>query len=124
MGIVFADVRRVARELGLSVWDAPASPCLSSRVRYGLAITPERLAQVEQGEIFVRGLGIEGDLRVRHRGEVASIEVAGSMIDRLAAHWSEIEPHFRSLGFARVELDPRGYRRGSLLPVVAQTDGA
>lgn len=119
-----ADVRRVARELRLPVWDAPASPCLSSRIRYGLPVTPERLAQVEQGERFVRGLGIEGDLRVRHHGAVASIEVAGPMISRLEAQWSELEPHFKSLGFARVELDPRGYRRGSLLPVVEGTEVA
>jgi len=117
-----ADVRSLARELGLPVWNAPASPCLSSRIRYGLEVTPERLAQVEQAETFLRDLGVEGDLRVRHHGDVATIEVGGSMTSRLEARWSEIERHFASLRFARVERDPRGYRRGSLLPVVGLTD--
>src|SRR5574337_1383732 len=55
-----ADVRAAARELGLPIWDAPASPCLSSRIRYGLAVTPERLTQVEEGEAFLRALGVTG----------------------------------------------------------------
>jgi uncharacterized protein len=63
-----AAVRAASRSLGLPTWDAPAAPCLSSRVRYGLAITAERLRQVEEGEAFLRSLGVRGDLRVRHHG--------------------------------------------------------
>src|SRR5712671_2853193 len=79
-GMTKAEIRAASRELGLPTWDAPAAPCLSSRVQYGLSITPSRLKQVERGEAFLRGLGISGDLRVRHGGEVARIEVESSWI--------------------------------------------
>lgn len=113
-----ADVRAAARELELPVWDAPAAPCLASRIRYGLEVTADRLGQVEQGEAFLRGLGISGDLRVRHHGDVARIEVDPAWFGRLDEEWSEVERAFHDFGFTRVERDPRGYRRGSLLPVV------
>lgn len=114
------DVRAAARALGLPTWNAPAAPCLSSRVRYGLAITPERLRQVEAGEAYLRGVGVAGDLRVRHHGSQARIEVARSEFARLEARWEEIAAHFNALGFATVVLDPAGYRRGSLLTVLDQ----
>ena len=114
-GFTKADVRTAARELGLPVWDAPASPCLSSRVAYGIAITPGRLAQVEQGETYLRELGITGDLRLRHHGDHARIEVEPRWIPWLAGRMPEVERRLGELGFATVELDPRGYRRGSLL---------
>ena len=113
-----AHVRAAARELGLPTSDAPASPCLSSRIRYGLAVTPERLAQVEAGEAYLRGLGVSGDLRVRHHGATARVEVGADHQARLRNRWDDVRTFFRSLGFAGVELDPRGYRRGSLLTVV------
>ncbi len=115
LGWTKADVRAAARELGIPTWDAPAAPCLSSRVRYGLAITPQRLSQVEDGEAFLRALGIAGDLRVRHLGASARIEVAPAEMVTLERAWASIESTFRELGFEAVELDPRGYRRGSLL---------
>jgi len=115
LGWTKAMVRDAARELGIPVWDAPAAPCLSSRIRYGLGITPGRLRQVELGEAYLRSLGVTGDLRVRHRGESASIEAEASQMGRLSDHWPRIEAHFVELGFERVELDRRGYRRGSLL---------
>jgi len=68
-GLTKADVRHAARELGLPVWDAPAAPCLSSRVAYGIPITSQRLAQVERAERYLRELGVTGDLRVRHHGD-------------------------------------------------------
>jgi len=115
LGWTKAMVREAARELGIPTWDAPASPCLSSRIRYGLEVTPARLRQVESAEAILRGLGITGDLRVRHRGDHASIEVSPAMQDRVSGHWREIETRLIALGFERVELDPRGYRRGGLL---------
>ncbi len=120
LGWTKADVRAAARELGLPTWDAPAAPCLSSRVRYGLEITPERLAQVERGEEFLRGAGVTGDLRVRHLGASARIEVAPGEIALVAGAWDAVEAAFRELGFESVELDPRGYRRGSLLTLEGQ----
>jgi uncharacterized protein len=114
------DVRVAARELGLPTWNAPAAPCLSSRVVYGLAITPTRLRQVERGETFLRSLGVEGDLRVRHHGEKARLEVSPGQMDRVRAHWDAIEATFSGLGFSAVELDPEGYRRGGLLAIAAR----
>lgn len=115
-GFTKADVRSAARALGLPVWDAPAAPCLSSRVAYGLTITPGRLAQVEQGEAYLRELGVTGDLRLRHHGGHARIEVEPRWVPWLAARLSAVERGLGELGFAAVELDPQGYRRGSLLP--------
>jgi uncharacterized protein len=120
LGWTKADVRSAARELGLPTWDAPASPCLSSRVRYGLEITSERLRQVEQGESFLRSLGVSGDLRVRHHGTKARLEVQPDQMDRLRAQWRSIEAEFAGLGFDEVELDPGGYRRGALLAIASQ----
>ncbi len=114
-GYTKAQVRDEARALDIPIWDAPAAPCLSSRVMYGLSVTPERLEQVERGEEFLRSLGVEGDLRVRHRGEEARIEVAPSEFDRIRANQGPVAARLLALGFARVTLDLRGYRRGSLL---------
>lgn len=115
LGWTKAMVRVAARELGLPTWDAPASPCLSSRLSYGLEVTPARLEQVESAESYLRDLGVSGDLRVRHRGDHASIEVSPVMAVMLRENWPEVEGHLLRLGFGRVELDPRGYRRGGLL---------
>jgi len=112
-------VRATARSLGLSGWNEPSSPCLSSRIRYGLEVTAERLSQVERAEEYLRQLGIVGDLRVRHHGDLARIEANPAMGPVIDASWSAIETKFRSLGFARTERDPLGYRRGSLLPTAS-----
>lgn len=113
------DVRTAARELGIPIWDAPAAPCLSSRVAYGLTITPERLRQVERGEAFLRSLGVTGDLRVRHHGRYARIEVRPDQIEYVRRSWPAVEATFVELGFTGVELDPNGYRRGGLLTLAA-----
>jgi uncharacterized protein len=115
LGWTKARVREAARELGIPIWNAPSSPCLSSRVAYGLAITPERLHQVEQGESLLRALGVTGDLRVRHHGQTARLEVMPDQMERVRAHWGTIGQVFGELGFEAVELDPAGYRRGGLL---------
>src|SRR5207245_11099020 len=67
-GMTKAQIRDASRGLGLPTWDAPAAPCLSSRVVYGLTLTPERLRQVEAAERYLSALGVTGDLRVRHHG--------------------------------------------------------
>jgi uncharacterized protein len=109
------DVRAEARSLGIPIWDAPAAPCLSSRVMYGLSVTPARLGQVEQGESLLRSIGVEGDLRVRHRGDEARIEVLPSQFPRVRRHGVRVAAELHALGFERVTLDLAGYRRGSLL---------
>lgn len=114
-----AEVREASRRLGLPTWDAPAAPCLSSRIRYGLEVTPERLRQVELGEGFLRELGVGGDIRVRHHGALARLEVSAEAMDLVRRSWPEVERRFAALGFERVELDPAGYRRGGLLSLVA-----
>lgn len=114
-GYTKAMVRAEARELGIPIWDAPAAPCLSSRILYGISVTPERLAQVEAGEALLRRLGVGGDLRVRHRGGEARIEVTRSEFARIRAHRARIGAALLALGFERVTLDLGGYRRGSLL---------
>jgi pyridinium-3,5-biscarboxylic acid mononucleotide sulfurtransferase len=114
-GLSKSAVRAVARRLGLPIWDAPAAPCLASRVLYGIAVTPERLRQVEDAETALRDVGVTGDLRVRHRGAEARIEVAADQIPVVRAHGIGIAARLRSLGFARVTIDLAGYRRGSLL---------
>lgn len=115
VGLTKAEIRAASRELGLPTWDAPAAPCLSSRVQYGLAITPSRLKQVEASEAYLRDLGITGDLRVRHLGDLARLEVEPTWIPWIEARRAPIRAHLATLGFAQVEVDPRGYRRGSLL---------
>jgi uncharacterized protein len=114
-GLTKADVRGLARRLGLPIWDAPAAPCLASRVLYGLAVTPARLREVEQGEVVLRGIGVRGDLRVRHRGSEARIEVEAAEFPRVRAARTHVVDRLRELGFERVTLDLGGYRRGSLL---------
>ncbi len=114
-GLTKAAIRDASRALGLPTWDAPAAPCLSSRVEYGLQITPARLAQVERAEAYLRDLGVSGDLRVRHRGETARIEVEPVWIPWAEQRLATIAARLTALGFAQVEVDPRGYRRGSLL---------
>ena len=115
VGLTKAQIRAASHDLGLPTWDAPAAPCLSSRVQYGLSITPSRLKQIEEGEAYLRGLGISGDLRVRHLGDFARIEVEPAWIPWLEARRGEVSGHLAALGFAQVEIDPSGYRRGSLL---------
>lgn len=123
LGWTKAAVRAASRELGLPTWHAPAAPCLSSRVRYGLAITPARLRQVEEGEAYLRTQGVTGDLRVRHHGTHASVEVAPGEMPLVRSRWDAVEGFFAGLGFERVELDPAGYRRGRLL-TLAPSGGA
>ncbi len=112
-GLIKAEIREWSRELGLPTWDQPAAPCLSSRIPYGLAVTPERLRQIEAAEGALRQLGLR-DFRVRHHGEAARLEVHPSELPRLLAERRTIALHVRDAGFRRVLLDLEGYRRGAL----------
>jgi uncharacterized protein len=88
------------------------------RVAYGLPITPERLRQVEEGEAFLRLLGVTGDMRVRHHDARARLEVEPTQFELVRNAWAAVEARFAELGFQAVELDPQGYRRGGLLRVL------
>lgn len=122
-GISKAEVRALAAEWDLPVWDKPASPCLSSRVAYGEAVTPERLLMIDRAEAWLREQGL-GVVRVRyHAGDMARVEVPGEAIERLAA--AEMRDAMvsllKSLGFKFVTLDLEGFRSGSqnlVLPIV------
>lgn len=127
VGLTKAEVRVLAREWGLPVWDKPASPCLSSRIAYGVEVTPERVARVDAAELWLREqLGIR-ELRVRlEAGDLARIELPLSEVPRLATPElrDAASAHLKSLGFKYITLDLEGFRSGSLnaaLPVVELT---
>lgn len=112
-GLGKAMIRAISRRMGLPTWDQPASPCLASRLTYGLRVTPERLAQVEEAESLLRAQGLR-EFRVRHHGDAARVEVAPAELDAAGAVVSALAPAIRRLGFRRVLLDVEGYRRGAL----------
>jgi uncharacterized protein len=119
-GFTKADVRELARHWGLPTWDKPASPCLSSRLAPGLAVTPERTARVEAAEAFLRSLGLR-ECRVRyHEGDLARVEVPTAEIARLAdeAVRTALGAELHRLGFKYVTLDLDGFRSGSLNELV------
>jgi uncharacterized protein len=110
-----SEIRDLARALGLANWDKPSNPCLSSRIVYGQKIDREKLRQVAEGEAFLRGLGLR-QVRVRHHGEIARIEVAPDEMDRLLTpeNRAATADRLRALGFRHVTIDLLGYRTGSL----------
>ncbi len=114
-GMTKDDVRALSRALGLPTWDRPSSPCLSSRVPYGTPVTPEALRRIERAEAGVRALGFR-ELRVRHLGDTARVEIAPGEMGRLgeAGLRASVEQAVRTAGYAEVRIDPQGYRRGRL----------
>ena len=114
-GLTKEDVRALSRELGLPTADLPSSPCLSSRLPYGTPVTLEALRRVERAEAAVRALGFR-ELRVRHLGEAARVEIAREELGRLAdaALRGAVEQAVRSAGYAQATVDPEGYRRGRM----------
>ena len=109
------EIRALSREMGLPTWNRPSTACLASRFPYGIPITGEALAAVEQAEAFLRGLGI-GQLRVRHHGNMARIEVEPGDMRLLldGPDRGRIVARFKELGYVHVALDLEGYRTGSL----------
>lgn len=120
-GLTKQDVRDLAHAWDLPVWDKPATPCLSSRIAYGLEVTEERIRRVDQAEAFLREtLGLR-ELRVRHEAnELARIEIPqadlGKMLDPEIR--AEISKHMNTLGFQYVTLDLDGFRSGSMNAVI------
>ena len=108
-----AEVRELARHLGLPSWDKPALACLSSRFPYGQEITAEKLAQVARAEEFLRERGLR-QVRVRHHGEIARLEVGPHEMERAFALREEISAELKEAGFLYVALDLSGYEAGSL----------
>jgi uncharacterized protein len=112
-------IRRFAREMSLPTWDKPSFACLSSRFPYGEEITPEKLGMVGEAEEFMHGLGFR-QVRVRHHGHTARIEVEPGDISRLADPGirSRVVEHLKALGYRYVTIDLQGYRTGSMNEVL------
>lgn len=111
-GLTKAEIRALARARGLEVWDKPASPCLASRIPHGTPVTITALRQVEAGERVLRDLGFR-EVRVRHHGEVARIEVPPGEVGRLRALGPQVAAALRAIGFRDAIVDPRGLRSGA-----------
>ncbi len=112
-GLTKAEIREFARQAGLPVWDKPAAACLSSRIPFGTPITLESLSQVERAERYIKSLGVR-QVRVRHLGADARIEVEPGDMSFVRARRTSILAQLNTLGFARVSLNLDGYQMGSL----------
>ncbi len=122
VGLTKDEIRLLAREWGLPNWNKPATPCLSSRLAYGVSITAERLKRIERAEEFLRKLGFS-PLRVRyHQGEIARIEILPEQIPQIldSAKRSQIVERLKQLGFEYITLDLEGFRSGSLNAVLSE----
>jgi uncharacterized protein len=114
-GLTKAQVREASRRWGLPTWDKPAAACLSSRVAYGVEVTPHRLARIERAETAVRALLPDiRDLRVRDLGGRASVELDAARLPLAGAVEAEVLAEVRATGFAEVVVDPKGFRSGSM----------
>ena len=118
-GLTKAEIRQLAQAAGLPIWDRPASACLSSRIPYGMPVTIEKLSVIERGEARLRALGFQ-QMRVRHHGDIARIEIAQAEMPRaLDVEMAQrIAAAFKQLGFKFVALDLEGYRTGALNEVL------
>jgi uncharacterized protein len=112
-GLTKPMVRNLARWLGLSFADKPSNACLSSRIPHGTPITVDILRRVEAAEDYLRDRGFR-QVRVRHLGSTAKIEVLPDEIPRLEAMVDRVAAAFRTRGYTQIAIDPRGYRSGSL----------
>ena len=112
-GITKKDVRLLAKHFGLPVWDKPASPCLSSRIPYGQEVTADKLEQIESAETFLNQLGFD-EVRVRHFGHEARIEVPSETVGQLLSFKPQIQRAFSDLGFDTATIDTEGFVSGKL----------
>jgi len=112
-GFTKDEIRRAARDRGLSAWNRPAGPCLATRLPHGTAITREALDAIDRAERYLRGLGFS-EVRVRHHGDLARIEVPRQERAHLCDRSDEIAARLKSHGFRYITLDIEGYRRGSM----------
>jgi len=118
-GLSKENIREISTYLGLSTADKPQMPCLSSRIPYGQEVTPEKVGMIEKAEFFLRDMGFN-EVRVRHHesGPVARIEVVPEQLDQLRVEetFEAVRASFTRIGYAEVQVDEQGYRRGSLNP--------
>ncbi|MFA6175657.1 MAG: TIGR00268 family protein, partial [Phycisphaerae bacterium] len=116
-----ADIRNLSRRLNLSTADIPASPCLASRISYGMEITEQKLKQVEEAEEFLKTLGFV-EFRLRHHDQIARLEVHNEDLAKVIAKREKIVEKLKSLGFKFVTLDLEGFRTGSLNKLLSEDD--
>ena len=112
-GFTKDDIRHWSKQLGLRTWDKPAAACLASRLPYGTPVTLGRLSAIDSAEAALRALGFS-QLRVRHHGEVARLEVEAGALDAVLARRAEVTRAVQACGFTYVALDLEGFRSGSL----------
>jgi uncharacterized protein len=114
-GLTKEEIRTLSKSLGITGWDKPASPCLSSRVATGVPVTIDRLSKVEKGEGYLRALGFR-EFRVRVHGDLARIEIAKDELPKAfsQAIFEDLNNYFKEIGFTFVSLDLGGFRSGSL----------
>ena len=122
-GLTKAEIREVSQQWGLPTWNKPSAACLSSRVAYGQPITLEKLKQIEQAELLIKQY-CQGQVRVRHHGNLARIEVAAEEVVRLAnpENAANIVRQLRALGFVFVTVDLAGYQTGSLNQLLTEQE--
>lgn len=121
-GLSKSAIRELSQRLGLSTWNKPSFACLASRIPYGSPITEEKLRQIDAGEEFLHSLGIAEQVRVRHYGDTARIEVDPGSLPKIVSDplRGKIVHCMRSLGFQFVTLDLEGYQMGSLNRAIGQ----
>lgn len=112
-GLTKNEIRALSLKLGLRTWDKPSSPCLSSRFPYGMKIRRESLRMVEEAESLIKGLGYQ-QVRVRHHGDIARIEIEKKDIDRFLKDGVRAVQRLKDIGYSHVCLDLQGYRTGSM----------
>ena len=118
-GLNKEEIRVLSHQLGLPTWDKPASPCLSSRIAYGIPVNVETLSRIEEAEAYLRELGLR-QLRVRHHGNICRIEVDPQDMPTVLQAGQELVQRIKALGYTWVTLDLAGFRSGNLNQAIKQ----
>ena len=112
-GIRKEDIRDIARDIGLDLWDKPSDSCLATRIPYGERITEENLRMVERGESALKKMGFR-HIRLRLHRDIGRIEVTGEDFERVLEYRGEITSRLKEIGIKYITLDLEGYRSGSM----------
>jgi pyridinium-3,5-biscarboxylic acid mononucleotide sulfurtransferase len=112
-GLFKEEIRFLSKEMNLRTWNKPSFACLSSRIPYGTRITQDKIDQLDHAEVFLQSLGLY-QVRVRHHGEIARIEIMPEEFPKVLKYHEEIDAELKKVGFSYITLDLRGYRTGSM----------
>lgn len=123
LGFTKDEIRERSRFHNLETWDKPASPCLASRIQYGIPVSIERLSKVERGETILRGFGFV-EFRVRHHDKLVRIEIAANEMEKVLDQTltKKLADEFKKLGFKYVTLDLHGFRSGAMNEIISDAD--